>query len=298
MYLATAEEITEDLEKLDNPTFIEEIIQEFDWSSISQQIVIALIRILFTLVVFFIIHLIAKSLIKVFFKRFQESKRTDSSRYETVFKVIKNVYYVILYFFLIYTILEILNFPVGSLLASAGIVGLTVSLGAQGFVSDLVTGFTILGSRQLAIGDEVRIENITGTVMNLGLRSTEIKGYDGTMHYIPNREILIISNRSKGDMRAMPEVRLFPETNTDKVREIIQQVNEKVVPEYPDITVPPSNIMFVSNEKNQLIMRVTMYTKPGSQFGIENKFYEIYVNTLSEAGIELPYGDIDIDFEK
>lgn len=298
MYLATAEEITEDLEKLDNPTFIEEIIQEFDWNSISQQIVIALIRILFTLVVFFIIHLIAKSLIKVFFKRFQESKRTDSSRYETVFKVIKNVYYVILYFFLIYTILEILNFPVGSLLASAGIVGLTVSLGAQGFVSDLVTGFTILGSRQLAIGDEVRIENITGTVMNLGLRSTEIKGYDGTMHYIPNREILIISNRSKGDMRAMPEVRLFPETNTDKVREIIQQVNEKVVPEYPDITVPPSNIMFVSNEKNQLIMRVTMYTKPGSQFGIENKFYEIYVNTLSEAGIELPYGDIDIDFEK
>lgn len=294
MYLA-AEEISEDLEKLDNPTFIEKIFQEFDWETISQQLVVALIRILFTLLVFFIIHLIAKSLIKVFFKRFQESKRTDSNRYETVFKVIKNVYYVILYFFLFYTVLEILNFPVGSLLASAGIVGLTVSLGAQGFVSDLVTGFTILGSRQLAIGDEVRIEDISGTVMNLGLRSTEIKDYDGTMHYIPNREILIISNKSKGDMRAMPEVRLFPETNTDKVREIIQAANEEYIPQYPDITVPPSNIMFVSNDKNQLTMRVTMYTKPGSQFGIENNFYEIYVNKLSEAGIDLPYGDIDFD---
>lgn len=296
MYFAT-EEITEDLENLNNPTFFEELIREFDWNSISQEIVLAAIRILFTLIVFLIIHLIAKSFIKLFFKRFKQSKRTDPSRYETVLRVIKNIYRVIFYFFLIYTILEILNFPVGTLLASAGIVGLTVSLGAQGFVSDLVNGFTILGARQLSIGDEVRIDDVSGTVLNLGLRSTEIKDFDGTIHYIPNREILIISNRSKGDMRALIDIRLFPETDTFKVRELIQQVNDELIPTFPDITVPPNDILFVSNDKNQLTMRVIMYTKPGSQYGVQNKFYEIYVNSIIDAGHDLPYGDIDFEKE-
>lgn len=296
MHFAT-ENIAEDLEQLDNPTIIERIIKEFDWETLSQEIILIAIRILITLVIFFIIHLIAKSLINILFKKFIASKRTDTNRFETVRTVTKNIYRVIFYFFFIYTILEILNFPVGTLLASAGIVGLTVSLGAQGFVSDLVNGFTILSSKQLAIGDEVRIDAVSGTVLNLGLRSTEIKDFDGTIHYIPNREILIISNRSKGDMRALIDVRLFPETDTLKVRKIIQQVNEQLIPEFPNITVPPKDILFVSNDKNQLTMRVVMYTKPGSQYGVQNKFYEIYVNTIIDSGLDLPYGDIDFEKE-
>ena len=292
-----AEGLTDDirLEDLANQTFIEKIIANFDWTAISQTLIVAAIRIAFSLVVFFIVNLIAKWAINLFFKRFLESKATDHNRYETVYSVVQNVYRTIFYFFLIYTILDIFNFPVGTLLASAGIVGLTVSFGAQGFVSDLVNGFTILSGRQLSIGDHVTIEDITGNVLNLGLRTTEIKDFDGTIHYIPNREILIISNKSKSDMRALIQIRLFPETDTEKVRDLVEQVNQKFVPQYPDITVQPDTL-FVSNSKHQLTLRVSMYVKAGTQFEIENNFYEMYVNAIADSGIELPYGDID--FEK
>lgn len=295
LLIIAAEELTEDLEKLENPTFIEEIIKHFNWETLSQQIVIGSIRIIFTLIIFLIIHIIAKWLLDILFKRFLASKNTDTSRFETIQRITNNIYHTIFYFFLIYTILEILNFPVGTLLASAGIVGLTVSFGAQGFVSDLVNGLTILSGKQLSIGDEVRIDDILGTVINLSLRTTEIKDFDGTIHYIPNREILIISNRSRGDMRAMIDVRLFHETDIDKVRQIILQLNDRLVPQFQDITVPPKDILFVSNAKNQLTMRVVLYTKSGSQYGVQNKFYEAYVNELIEAGIDLPYGDIDFE---
>lgn len=190
-----------------------------------------------------------------------------------------------------------MDFPVGTLLASAGVVGLALSLGAQGFVSDLVNGFTILSGRQIDIGDEVKIEDVSGTITNIDLRTTQVKDFDGTMHYIPNREILVISNRSKGDMRALIDVRLFPNTDVIKVREIIEKLNKEQVPNYPEITVPPTDILFVSNDKNQLIMRVIMYTKPGDQYGVMNSFYEIYIHELTKAGIELPSGDFDLDID-
>lgn len=292
-----AEGLTEELglNELPNQTFIEKIIANFDWDQISQTIILATIRIAFSLLVFFIVHLIAQWAINLFFKRFLESKTTDHNRYETIFSVVQNVYRTIFYFFLIYTILDILNFPVGTLLASVGIVGLTVSFGAQGFVSDLVNGFTILSGRQLSIGDHVTIEEVTGNVLNINLRTTEIKDFDGTIHYIPNREILIISNKSKGDMRALIQIRLFPETDTEKVRMIVEEINKSSIPQFPDITVDPT-VSFVSNSKNQLTLRVSMYVKSGSQFEIENNFYEMYVNKIADSGIDLPYGDID--FEK
>lgn len=294
LYFA-AEELTEDLENLQNPTVIEELIKRFSWETVSDQLILTSIRIIFTLVIFLIIHIIAKWLLGIFFKRFLKSKKTDTSRFETLQRITNNIYHTIFYFFLIYTILEIFNFPVETLLASAGIVGLAVSFGAQGFVSDVVNGLTILSGKQLSIGDEVKIEEILGTVVNLSLRVTEVKDFDGTIHYIPNREILIISNRSKGDMRALIDVRLFPETDTDIVRKIVLDINDTFVPDFPDITIPPRDILFVSNAKNQLTMRVIMYTKPGGQYGVQNKFYEAYVNGLIDAGIDLPFGDIDFE---
>ena len=263
MYLASTLEDDLNLDEVPNKTFIEKLIASFNWEDIVRNIIVASVRILFTLIIFFVVNLIAKWAIDEGFKRFIKREHQGSNRYETIYRVVKNIYQTVFYFFLIYTILEILNFPVSTLLASAGVVGLAVSLGAQDFVSDLVNGFTILSGRQLNIGDEVNINDISGTVINIDLRKTQVKDFDGTMHYIPNREISIISNRSKGDMRALVDVRLYPDTDVNKVRQVIKEVNTKLIANFPEITVPPEEILFVSNDKNQLTMRVIMYTKPG-----------------------------------
>ena len=147
--------------------------------------------------------------------------------------------------------------------------------------------------KQIDIGDEVTLEEISGSVLNVNLRTTQIKDFDGTIHYIPNREISIISNRSKGDMRALIDVNLFPEVDVLKVRELIEEVNEEYVPLFDDITVPPSDILFVANDKNQLTARVIMYTKNGAQYGVMNKFYELYISKLAKAGIELPHNTLN-----
>ncbi len=289
-----AESLTEELAETEELSFFEEMFATFDWSTFRREAFFATIRILFALVVFFIVYKIAKWFIELFFERYFKSHTEVSNRYQTIYRVTNNIFNAIFYFFLIYTILEILSFPVGTLLASAGVVGLAISFGAQGFVSDLVNGFTIISEKQLDIGDEVVIDDVSGTVINMNLRTTNVKDFDGTIHFIPNREITIISNRSKGDMRAMIEIRLFPDTDIEKVRAIVAQVNQNHIENYPEITVPPSDIIFASNAKNQMTLRVIMYTKAGAQYGIMNTFYSLYVSEITKQGIELPYGDIDI----
>lgn len=282
-----AESVEEQL-KVDNPSLFERMIATFDWQAIRNQLITTTIRLGFAVIVFYILRKISSWAIELFFKKYFNTQTQNTNRYETIYRVTYNIFNAIYYFFLIYTILEILNFPVGTLLASAGVVGLAVSLGAQGFVSDLVNGFTMLFEKQIEIGDEVTLDDITGVVLNVSLRTTQIKDFDGTVHFIPNREIAIISNRSKADMRALITIRLYPDTDIEQVRKIIDAVNEKYIPEFSAITIPPADIFFTSNPKNELTVRVTMFTEAGEQYHVTNKFYELYVTELTAQNIELP----------
>lgn len=294
LYYAETVEEQLNLEAIPNPSAFEQMVSSFDWSAIRNQVITTSIRLGFVFLIFYILRKISTLAIDLFFKKYFNPHIQKTNRYETIYRVTYNIFNTIYYFFLIYTVLEILNFPVATLLASAGVVGLAVSLGAQGFVSDLVNGFTMLFEKQIEIGDEVTLDEITGIVLNVSLRTTQIKDFDGTVHFIPNREIAIISNRSKEDMRALITVRLYPDTDIEKVREIIDAANEKYIPQFPKITIPPADIFFTSNQKNQLTLRITMFTEPGEQYAVMNKFYELYVKELTAQNIELPYSDLEI----
>lgn len=295
LHYAEANQNDLNIDPVENPSFFEDLISSFDWQVIQEKLITLSIRLLFVVVLFYIFKRVSIWAIELFFDKYFQNHPKKGSRNKTVYRVTFNVFNSIYYFFLIYTILEIFNFPVGTLLASAGVVGLAISLGAQGFVSDLVNGFTMLFEKQIEIGDEVTLGDITGDVINVSLRTTQIKDFDGTVHFIPNREISIISNRSKLDMRALINIRFFPDTDIEKVRRIISETNNRYIPQFPEITEPPEEILFSANEKDQLTLRVVMFTEAGSQYDIMFKFYEFYVEELTKNGIELPYGDIDIN---
>lgn len=69
----------------------------------------------------------------------------------------------------------------------------------------------------------------------MGIRTTQIRGFDGTLHFIPNRNITIVSNKSRGDMRAQIDIPVYTSTDISKVTSIIQQVNKDNIENYPEI---------------------------------------------------------------
>lgn len=94
----------------------------------------------------------------------------------------------------------------GPLLAGAGIAGVALGFGAQSLVRDFLSGFFILLEDQFAVGDRVDLAAaggvVTGTVETLSLRTTSVRGDDGTLHVVPNGNIQLVGNRSRGGARA------------------------------------------------------------------------------------------------
>ena len=90
-------------------------------------------------------------------------------------------------------ILQELSFDVRPILASAGLLGVAFSLGSQSLMKDLVNGFFILLEDQFAIGDKVKLGDISGTVEKMNLRTTTLKDLNGNTHIIPNSEIKQVS---------------------------------------------------------------------------------------------------------
>ncbi|MDZ7834877.1 MAG: mechanosensitive ion channel family protein [Alkalibacterium sp.] len=271
-----------------------EFWQALEWQQIALSVIIVFIQILLALIIFFIVKRVGRYVIEKIFKRYMKEKHLVPNRLNTLYKLSKNIFNAVLYFFLVYAILELIGIPVGTLVASAGVIGLALSLGAQGFVADIVNGFMILLEKQIDVGDVVEISGISGTVEDVNLKTTQVKDFDGTLHFIPNREITIISNRSRADMRVMIQIRLYPSTNLQDVRKVLEKVNQAAVPEYDEITIEPAEISFVPVGPGQLAAQVIMYTKAGTQYGMRNIFYEKYVDALREAGIDLPNVTLEI----
>lgn len=95
------------------------------------------------------------------------------------------------------TILSEAGMDLAPLIASAGVLGVAVGLGAQTLIRDFIAGLFMLLEDQYGVGDEVDILDVQGTVESVGLRITTVRAKDGTLWFLRNGEILKLGNRSK-----------------------------------------------------------------------------------------------------
>lgn len=280
---------TETIDKVtETPNLFVRWWNSIDWSSIISDIVSRGIYLILILIFFYLLNKLAKGMLRRTFLRNNRRTFLSTNRAGTIYKILDNTLSYVMAFFVIYSVLSVVGIPVSTLLAGAGIAGVAIGLGAQSFISDIVNGFFIILENQLDVGDNVKIGDVSGTVVSIGLRSTQIKSFDGTHHYLPNHTIDLISNSSRDDMRALIDLALYPDSDFAKVAEVVDKVNERLVPDHPEIVQGP-NVVGLTNKGNGLVSyQVIFYTLNGEQHGIHNLFLREYLSALQSAGIELP----------
>ena len=262
-----------------------------NWDAIVATLIEKSLSILFLIFLFFIIQRIGKYLIDRTYANYSKKQHFSESRLKTLQTLIINAFQYTLFFFFIYSLLTIVGVPVGSLLAGAGIAGVAIGLGAQGFMNDLITGFFIILEQQMDVGDYIRLLalNIEGTVTSVGLRTTQIKAVDGTVHFIPNRNITTISNLSRANMQVLIDVRINPEEGYEKICEVITEVNETLKEKYIEsIQTGPDIFGMVDLGNGNFAVRTTMYVLNGKQFAVKEEFLAQYIKALTEAGFTIP----------
>ena len=154
---------------------------------------------------------VATRLLKVFLSKFlrnliQKGFRTgkvksiqlEEKRLETLEKVSFSILKGVIWIVAILTILPELGINIGPLLAGIGVVGLALGLGARSLIQDYLSGLFILLEDQYRVGEEVEIGGKKGVVADFNLRRTVIKDTEGILHYLPNSQVKIASNFSRG----------------------------------------------------------------------------------------------------
>lgn len=255
----------------------------FSWTAIGRSLLSVAWQLLVTTVIFWLISRIGKKLINHYFINRQTG---INKRSKTIASLTQSIFYYSVLFFYLFGVLSILGVPVGTLLASAGIFSLALGMGAQGFVSDLVNGFFILSEDQYNVGDLVKIGTETGKVQQLGLRTTRLQMSDGSLIYIPNRNISVVYNLTHGGTGLNIELQLAVENDFDQVKNIIMQVNRESNAQADNILTEPAILGIIAQNHQAVTYAIHFQIKPWTDSAVRNYYFSRYLSALKKAGVE------------
>ncbi len=145
-----------------------------------------------------------------------------ASELRTVASVLRATAYGIIGFIVLIHSLAVFGIPTTSLLASAGLVGVGIGLGAQSLFKDIINGVFVLIENQYNVGDNVKIASLSGTVEDLSLRLTTLRDGDGTLYLIPNSQIATVANYSRDFAVATLNIVVDAVADPDKVLQVLR----------------------------------------------------------------------------
>lgn len=236
-------------------------------------------KLLISTLVFYLVSHFGRKIIKRYLDKHND-KLVLSKRSQTISALVNSLFRYTMVFFYLYSILTILGIPVGTLIASAGIFSLAIGLGAQGFMSDLVNGFFILSEGQYDVGDNVEIGTENGTVTQLGLRTTQIVTTDGTLIFIPNRQISIVRNLTHGGIGLNLDMNLDADTDLKLLSSLLDQADEKLTDLHDKLVSGPTQIGVVGQQGQTITYRVHFQVKPGFEGKIRQAYWQTYLQYL------------------
>jgi small conductance mechanosensitive channel len=180
------------------------------------------------LLFFLAIAFILARIVGFFVNRMQTlaDRQTESpkraSEIRTLASILRASAYAIIGFIFLLHILDVLGIKITPLLASAGVVGVGIGLGAQSLFKDIINGIFILVENQYNVGDTVKVASLTGTVEDLSLRLTTLRDGDGTLYFIPNSQVATVSNLSRDFAVATLNLTVDASADPDKVISVLR----------------------------------------------------------------------------
>jgi len=181
-----------------------------------------------------------------------------------------------------------LGIDLAPLIAGAGIAGVAIGFGAQSLVKDCLSGLFMLIEDQYGIGDSVDLGVATGAVERISLRTTVLRGQDGTVWHVPNGEIRRVGNRSKVWSVAVLDILVAYDADLPATKHVVAEVARQVCEseDYAgDVLAAPELLGVESVSPDGVTLRLLVKTNPGMQYRLQRALREAIKVGLDTAGV-------------
>jgi len=155
------------------------------------------------------------------------------------------------------------NQDLSNLLTGLSIVGAAIALSARESLENLIASFIIFFDKPFFVGDTLKVNNVTGTVERIGLRSTRIRTLDKTLVTVPNKQMVdsIVDNYSmRNQRRAEIKLELSEKTSVDTAQDFISSVKKILEEKGKDIH--KFSVFLTEFSKNGLTVMIEYFTLP------------------------------------
>lgn len=251
-------------------------------SIISKELIISVIIIILGILIYFII----KSIIN----RILDKRKYVSKKKKTYLKLFNSIFKYLIMAIVVITVLQVNGINVSSIIAGLGIVSLIAGFALQDALKDIIMGFNIIVDEYYSIGDVIKIDNIEGKVLEVGLKSTKMKD-------INTNNIFIIANRniSKSHIISTQFDIDIPVPYNEKITRIENIIDDiiKQIKGMKNIT----DVEYRGLNKfgdSAIYYKIRMYAKAEYQPQLKRDINRIVKLELDRNNIDIPFMQIDI----
>lgn len=230
-------------------------------------------------------------ILKILNRLLKRALSAHINKRDTILTVCSSVLKYFVYFCVFCQILLIFGISPASIVAVAGVGSVALGLGAQDLVGDIISGVFILMEDQYEVGDTVKIEGFQGTVEAIGLKTTKLRSYNGDVYIIPNGEIKIVTNCCKDFSRAVLELSVSYENDTDFVIDVL---NDELDSAYKaadpmGMTSPPQVVGITDLAESAVVIRISVDCEAGVQWAVERSLRLRIKKRFDAENITIPY---------
>ena len=217
----------------------------------------------------------------------QKKKRTIIDLCSNIFKYVVIVIVVVI-------ILDAYGIDTKSIIAGLGVLSAVLGLALQDTLKDFVGGVSIILENYYVVGDIVTFGTFTGEVIELGLKSTKIKNFNGEILILANRNVNQVINLSQAKQNIFLEVSAAYEEPTEKVETSLK----KIIPEIEKINyVVKKSVSYLgisSLGDSAVTYLLKIQSLPDKQWQVKRDALRIIKNTFEEDNIKIPYPQIEV----
>jgi small-conductance mechanosensitive channel len=188
-------------------------------------------------------------------------------------------------------VLDELGISVTPILATAGVAGIAIGFGAQSLIKDYFNGFFLLVEDQIREGDVVEIAGKVGQAEEITLRYVRLRDFDGYVYFVPNGEIKVVVNRTRGFAQAVIDVVIKSSQKIDEAFAVMREVGEDLRrdPKYGPSILGDVEIAGIERwEHTGLFLRARIKVAPLEQWNVRAEFLRRVKAAFEARGIQSP----------
>lgn len=211
------------------------------------------------------------------------------SRLQTLLRVGYHVVVVVLGVIALTMALQLFNINVVPVVASAGVVGLAVSLGAQTLIRDYIGGILILTEDQFRVGDTIEVSGVSGEVVRMTLRATYLRNTEGKQYTVPNGDVRLIANLTRDWSRAVVDLNLEFGADFERALRALEGAAARAQedPGLQEMLLGEPEVVSWNGTGNGAVqVRLMAKTRPGRQWEVARGLRRLAAEALRREGIK------------